>query len=104
MRVGSTVSSRRHCDQLTRMRLVPSHSGKPELKRPPGEGPGIVRTSLSVAGVCAGPGMPAFASSRLRVLDVSVGVDDDEVAAEVDVGALAHQHQEAAVAASRARA
>ena len=63
MRVGSTVSSRRHCDQLTRMRPVPSHSGKPELKRPPGEGPGTVRTSFSVAGVCAGPAMPALASS-----------------------------------------
>ena len=63
MRVGSTVSSRRHCDQLTRMRLEPSHSGKPDSKRPPGEGPGTVRTSFSVAGVCAGPVMPALASS-----------------------------------------
>src|SRR6188508_1308769 len=38
MRVGSTVSNRRHCVQLTRIRPEPSHSGKPELKRPPGEG------------------------------------------------------------------
>jgi hypothetical protein len=63
------VASRRHCDQLTRMRLELSQSGKAELKRPPGEGSGAagsvaatVRTSLGVAGVCAGPvsGLPAF--------------------------------------------
>ena len=34
----------RHWFQLTSMRLVPSHSGKAELKRPPGEGTGMPLT------------------------------------------------------------
>ena len=79
------------------MRLVPSHNGKAELKRPPGEGPGIVRTSFGVARVCAGPAHAGVRQRRLRVLDVGVGVDDDEVAAEIRVGVLAHEREDAAV-------
>src|SRR3954452_24768157 len=61
---GGAFGSRiRHCDQLARMRFVPSHSGKPELKRPPGEGPLMVRTSFCVACTSAGPAMPALAST-----------------------------------------
>ena len=72
---------------------VPSHSGKPELKRPPGEGPGD-RAHVVAAWprVCAGPGQAgarehAAACSR-RTSCVSM---IDEVAAEVDVGVLARR-------------
>ena len=98
MRVGSTASSRRHCDQLTRMRFVPSHSGKPEWKRPPGEGPGTVRTSIQRGRRLRGAGHAGIREQRLRVLDEAVGVDDREVAAEIDVGALAREHHETSVA------
>jgi hypothetical protein len=54
---------RRHCDHVTRMRFVPSHNGNAELKRPPGEGPSTVRTSLRVARSCAGPARPALAAT-----------------------------------------
>src|SRR5579864_9818288 len=51
------ASSNRHCDQLTSIRPVLSHSGNAELKRPPGEGPGTsITLMLWVARVCAGPG------------------------------------------------
>ena len=50
-------------------------------KRPPGEGPGIVRTSVGSARVCAGPGMPALGATRLRVVDEVLRVDEDQVAA-----------------------
>ena len=45
-----------------------------------------------------GPGHAGVREQRLGVLDEVVGVDDGEVAAEIDVGALARQHHEAAVA------
>ena len=77
---------------------MPSHSGKPELKRPPGEGPGIVRTSFSVRGRLRRARHAGAGEQRLVVLDEVVGVDDGQVAAEIHVGALTREHHDPAIA------
>ncbi len=56
----TVVSSTKHGDQLTSMRLVPSYSGNTDAKRPPRDGMlASVVTPRLVTLVCAVPAAPA---------------------------------------------